>query len=251
MPCDARTNATSSSWVSVATRSRTATTPAPLGPYRGWSRLASHARSRRSRARPRNGSASRSSRNGASTSSAATPSSPSRSPTWAHRSGGTRRTSSRLGVGERGLGIRREEPAHRGEEGDRRRLRGGQPVQLVRRQVLHAREEPGEAFRRLAADEVRPGSTSGGHVRRPSRSPGSRAAGTPGAARSRGGCVVTGARPSASASYRARSVGSLSQSCATLIRFARSSAASSPPATSGWWRLRSARQATSIASGTH
>ena len=47
-----------------------------------------------------------------------------------------------------------EEPPDRGEERDRRRLRGGQPVQLVRRQALDPVQEPGEALRRVAADEV-------------------------------------------------------------------------------------------------
>ena len=139
---------------------------------------------------------------------------------------------------ERGEPVGRQEPGDRRPEGDRRRLGAGESVDLV---GLEGRDAVEEAGQRL------------GRIGRPWRG---RVTGRPAVAADAPSVVarVAAARRRArdrrsprSWSYRARSSGSLSQSWATLIRFARSSP--DGPATSGWCWRRSERQATSIASG--
>ena len=59
-----------------------------------------------------------------------------------------------LRLGKGAPGLHGEEPADRGQEGDRRRLRGSQAVQLVRVQLLHAGEKAGEPLRRSAMQPI-------------------------------------------------------------------------------------------------
>ena len=63
----------------------------------------------------------------------------------------------RLDGGERRQGVVGEEPADRGQERDRGRLRGGQAVQLVGREPRDPVQEPRQPFGRVAADQVGPG----------------------------------------------------------------------------------------------
>ena len=251
IPWDARRNEASSSRVIAATRSRTApTTWAPSGRgAAGRSRPPRHAAGAPA---PGSGTAPPARRPGTRPARprrrrpAAPRGDPPR-PTW---SGGTRATSVRLGGGERGPRIGREEAPDRGEERDRRRVGRGHPVQLVRGEALDPGEEPREALRRVAPDKVRDAGARAAAARDRVRAALASRPG-PGVAadRGRGRFAFAAPSPTRSRSYRARSEGSASQSWATLIRFARSRAASPSPATSGWCCFSSARQASSIASG--